>query len=230
MRQMYQSTDQVLSDVTAGAFMARVYRWMFAGLGLTAVTALLVAMSPPAVALVASLRFPLIIAQLGLVLALSFMARRVSGPTAAAMFIGYSVLNGLTFSAIFFFYQLGSIASAFFITSGAFAALSVYATVTKRDLSAWRTFLFIGLIGVVLAGLVNLFVHSGMLMFVINCAAILVFAGLTAYDTQRLRAIHATAGYNSAQALAVTGALMLYLDFINLFLQILSLMSGRRRD
>ncbi len=229
MRELYQPAGQILAETSASAFMSKVYRWMFAGLALTAVTALGVAMSPPAMSIVAPLYLPLAIVQLILVFALSFMAPRIRGVTAALMFLAYSFLTGLTFSAIFFAYKLGSIAGAFFVTSGAFAALSVYATVTKRDLSAWGTFLFIGLIGVVLAGLVNLFLHSGMLGFVINCAAVVVFAGLTAYDTQKLRAIHASSGYASAGALAVTGALMLYLDFINLFLQILQLM-GRRRD
>jgi FtsH-binding integral membrane protein len=148
---------------------------------------------------------------------------------AALMFLAYSFLTGLTLSGLFWYFKLGSVASAFFVTAGAFAALSAYATVTKRDLSAFAKFLFIGLVGLVLASLVSLFVHSGLLVFVINCVGVLVFGGLTAVHTQQLRRYYATSGYRSAQALAVNGALMLYLDFINLFLSILSL-TGRRRD
>lgn len=232
MRQIlpqYQSADQVLTESAAGTFMSRVYAWMVGGLALTGVTAFLVATTPAAMQVVAGLFWPLAIAQLVVVFALSALAPRVSGPVAALMFLGYSFLTGLTFSGLFWVYQLGSVASAFFVTAGAFGALSAYATVTKRDLMPWSKFLFIGLIGVVLASLVSLFVHSGMLVFVINCVAVLVFGGLTAFHTQMLRQYYATAGYRSAQALAVNGALMLYLDFINLFMSILSL-TGRRRD
>ena len=229
MREMFQTPDRILAESSAATFMARVYRWMFGGLALTAAVAFGVATNAQAVATVAGLFWPLAIAQLGLVFALTWAAPRVSGPVAALMFLGYSLLTGLTFSSLFIVYKLGSIAGAFVITSGTFGALSLYATVTKKDLSAWGTFLFIGLIGVILAGVVNIFVHSGMMAFVINCAAVVVFAGLTAYDTQRLRMMHASSGYKSAQALAITGALMLYLDFINLFIRILMLM-GRRRD
>ena len=232
MRQIYpqyQSADQVLTESAAGTFMSRVYAWMVGGLAVTGVTAFMVASSAAAVHAVAGLFWPLAIAQLVLVFGLSMVAPRVSGPVAALMFLGYSFITGLTFSGLFWLYQLGSVASAFFVTSGAFAALSVWATVTKRDLAPWSKFLFIGLIGIVLASLVSIFVHSGMLVFVINCAAVLVFGGLTAFHTQMLRQYYANSGFKSAQALAVNGALMLYLDFINLFLSILSL-TGRRRD
>jgi len=129
---------------------------------------------------------------------------------------------------LFVVYQLGSVASAFAITAGTFAAMSVYGTVTKKDLSSWGTFLFMGLVGILIAGLVNIFVGSAMLDFIRSCAAVLIFAGLTAYDTQKLRAFHASSGYSSAASLAISGALTLYLDFINLFLNLLRLM-GRRR-
>jgi FtsH-binding integral membrane protein len=224
----YQSADQVLTESAAGTFMSRVYAWMVGGLAVTGVTAFMVA-SSGALPLVTGLFWPLAIAQLVLVFALSALAPRVSGPVAALMFLGYSLLTGLTFSGLFWLYKVSSISSAFFISAGAFAALSAYATVTKRDLAPWSKFLFIGVIGVVLASMVSIFVHSGMLVFVINCASVLVFGGLTAFHTQQLRQYYATSGYRSAQALAVNGALMLYLDFINLFLSILSL-TGRRRD
>ena len=115
------------------------------------------------------------------------------------------------------------------ITGGTFFALSLYGTITKKDLSSWGTFLFMGLIGIIIAGLVNLFVQSAAVSFIASCAAVLVFAGLTAYDTQKLRQMHyQLAGQSSTGTLAVSGALTLYLDFINLFLAILRLTGSRR--
>lgn len=222
------TASSTLAEESARVFMQRVYAWMTAGLALTGGVAFAVAQSPAAMQAILPLSFPLMLGTLGLVFALSMIAPKVSGPVAASMFLGYAFLNGLTFSVIFLVYSLGSITSAFFITATAFAALSVYGTVTKRDLSAWATFLFIGLVGIVVAGIVNIFLQSAMLDFVKSCAAVLIFAGLTAYDTQKLRQYHANSGYSSAAALAVTGALMLYLDFINMFITILRLF-GRRR-
>lgn len=218
----------VLAEESARVFMARVYRWMVAGLSLTGTTAVFVASSPSLMGMVRQAFLPLIIAQLVLVLALSFVAPKVSGVVAALMFLGYAFVTGLTFSVLFLVYRLGSVDGAFFITAGAFTALSIYGTVTKKDLSAWATFLFMGLIGVVLAGVVNLFVQSDGLSFVSACVGVIVFAGLTAYDTQRLRKYHADSGYSSSGALAITGALILYLDFVNLFLKVLRLMGKRR--
>lgn len=222
------SAASMLAEESASAFMAKVYRWMVAGLALTAGTAFFVASNQEAFALVRGLYLPLIIAELGVVLVFSFIAHKISGPVAGAMFLGYSFLSGLTLSAIFFRYNLGSISTSFFITSAMFGAMSVYGTVTKKDLSAWSTFLLMGLIGVVMAGVANIIMHSDFLSFVLSCAAVVVFAGLTAYDTQKLRQMHASSGYSSAGSLAINGALVLYLDFINLFLNILRLFGSRR--
>ncbi|MBI3184825.1 MAG: Bax inhibitor-1/YccA family protein [Myxococcales bacterium] len=208
--------------------MARVYRWMFAGLGITAATSIVTVSSEALLASVLQLFYPLLIGELVLVLAFSFLAHRVSGAVAALMFLGYAFLTGLTFSVLFLAYELGSIGQAFAVTAGGFGALSFYGTVTKKDLSGWRTFLMMGLFGVVIAGAVQLFVRSPMLDFVWSFASVIVFAGLTAYDTQKLRQFHASSGYSSAASLAINGALILYLDFINLFLAILRLL-GRRR-
>ena len=216
------------SGVTQSAFMARVYRWMFAGLGVTGAVAWYTAHSEPLLRVVLPLMMPLLIAELALVLALSWLAPRVSGTVAALMFLGYSALNGLTFSVIFLAYQLGSIGEVFLMTGGVFGAMSLYATVTRKDLSAWGTFLFIGLLGVIGAGIVNLFVRSDLMGFVIACVTVVVFAGLTAYDTQKLRRLHASAGGAALASLSIVGALMLYLDFVNLFLALLRLF-GRRR-
>lgn len=222
------SASAVLASESARVFMQRVYWWMSVGLALTGGVAFAVASSQELTALVMPLFFPLIVVELIVVFAFVFVQSKVSGPVAAAMFLSYAFLNGLTFSVIFLQYQLGSIGSAFAITAGTFGAMSVYGTVTKKDLSGWGSFLMMGLIGIIIAGIVNIFLQSDFLGFVKSCAAVVIFAGLTAYDTQKLRTHHANSGFSSAMALSITGALMLYLDFVNLFIHILRLI-GRRR-
>src|SRR5215470_7471597 len=199
-----------LTGTTAASFMAGVYRWMTLGLAVTAGVAFYTASNVQLAMTVARNVWPLVIAQFLLVLALSFMAQRVSGPVAALMFIAYAGLTGLTLSGIFFIYSVGSIGTAFLITAGTFGALSIYGTVTKRDLSAWGTFLFMGLIGVVLASIVQFFWHSPAFSFVLSCATVVVFAGLTAYDTQKLRALGAQYAGTGLTSLTIIGALNLY--------------------
>jgi FtsH-binding integral membrane protein len=145
------------------------------------------------------------------------------------LFLGYSVLTGLTMSVIFLIYTRSSIGSAFLLTAGTFGAMSVFGTVTRKNLSSWATFLIMGAIGIFIASIVQVFMQSPMLNFVLGCAGVLVFAGLTAYDTQKLREMHAGSGYSSAATLSIVGALVLYLDFINLFLSLLRLFGDRRR-
>jgi FtsH-binding integral membrane protein len=219
----------VLVQESRRAFMSRVYGWMFTGLMTTGVVALLTASSQETVMMVAQWRWGFLIAQLGLVFALSGLAPRLSAPVAGALFLLYSVLTGLTFSVLFYVYTRGSVANAFLMASGTFGAMSVFGTVTKKDLGPWRTFLFMGLIGVLIASVVQIFVQSSMLNFVVGCAGVLVFAGLSAYDTQKLREMHAAGGYRSATTASINGALVLYLDFINLFISLLRLF-GNRRD
>lgn len=223
-----ESTASILAAESARAFMQRVYWWMSLGLGLTGATAWYVARDQQLFMTLAP--YSNVLAIVGLVVVVLFrsLSHRVGGTLAAAMFLAYSLINGVVFSTLFMVFTAGSIASTFFISAATFGALSVYGTVTKRNLSAWGSFLFIGLIGVIVASVVNIFLHSGMLTFVVSCAGVVVFAGLTAYDTQKLRTMHASSGYSSSQALAITGALTLYLDFINLFLMLLQLF-GRRR-
>jgi FtsH-binding integral membrane protein len=151
-------------------------------------------------------------------------SRRLAG----AMFIGYAALTGMTLSIYFLIYTAGSIGQAFLMTAGTFGAMSLYGTVTKKDLSGWSAFLFMGLVGVVIASVINIFTRSDMLGFVTACACVVVFAGLTAYDTQKLRQMHASTGYSAAASISIVGALTLYLDFINLFLALLRIF-GRRR-
>jgi FtsH-binding integral membrane protein len=222
------ATSQVLAQESANAFMAKVYRWMFAGLALTGVTSFVVASSPALMELVLPLWLPLIIAEFVMVLAFTWMAPRASTATAAGMFLVYAFMNGLTFSVLFLVYTGGSIAAVFGITATMFGAMSVYGTVTKKDLSSWGGFLFMGLIGLIIAGIVNVFLQSPAIYWVASLAGVVIFTGLTAYDTQKLRQIHANSGYSSAGSLSIMGALILYLDFVNLMLYLLRLF-GRRR-
>ena len=222
------SASSVLASESARVFMQRVYWWMSLGLALTGGIAFAVASSQELTALVMPHYYKLVVVELVVVFAFVFMQSKVSGPVAAGMFLLFAALNGLTLSAIFLVYELGSIASAFVITAGMFGAMSVYGTVTKKDLSGWGSFLMMGLIGILIAGIVNIFLQSDFLGFVKSCAAVVIFAGLTAYDTQKLRTHHANSGFSSAMALSITGENPLYLDFVNLFINILRLI-GRRR-
>lgn len=223
-----QQVDEVLAQTAQRTFMARVYRWMFAGLAVTGGVAFYTAGSEELLRIVARGFWFFIIAELAAVVVLSWAAPRLSAAAAGALFMAYAVLNGLTLSLIFLVYQLGSVAQAFFITAAVYGAMSIYGTVTRKDLSAWHTFLFMGLIGVVVAGAVNIFWPSPGLSFVTSCACVVVFSGLTAYDTQKLRALAVTGAYSGQASLPVRGALVLYLDFVNLFLALLRLF-GRRR-
>jgi len=227
---------QTTVDARASAvsvYMNQVYMWMTAGLGLTALVAWQTASSPAVLQFIFSNTFiiiGLIIAQLGIVIALSAAVHRFSATTATAMFLFYSALTGVTLSSIFVIYTMGSIANAFLVTAGTFGAMSVYGTVTKRDLTGMGSFLFMGLIGLIIAMVVNIFLQSAMMDFVISGIGVLIFTGLTAYDTQKLRQFGMNAPLDDATALrrgAILGALTLYLDFINLFLMMLRLFGNR---
>jgi FtsH-binding integral membrane protein len=219
-----------LAGESANDILWATYRWMSVGLAITGLVAWLVSRSPGALSLVIENRivfYVLIFAQLGLVFAFSSMAERISTAAAAAMFFGYAALTGLTFSVLFLVYTSSSIASTFAVTSGAFAGLSVFGATTKRDLSPIGRFAIFAVIGLIIVGLVNMFVQSSMLQLVTSVVGVLVFGALTAYDTQKLKAMYAAAG--SGGNLALRGALVLYLDFINMFIFLLRL-TGRRRD
>jgi FtsH-binding integral membrane protein len=207
------------------------YRWMAGGLGVTGVVAMLVASSPAALDIILGNRlvfYVLLFAQLGLVFAFNSVAVRASTAAVAAMFFAYAALTGTTLSVIFLVYTASSIASVFFVTAGAFAGLSVVGLVTKRDLSAVGRFAIFALIGLILASLVNIFVASSGFNFLISIAGVLIFAALTAYDTQKLKQLFASGEVHANMPLV--GALMLYLDFINMFLFLLRLFGSRRRD
>jgi uncharacterized protein len=223
-----------MSVEASRAFLQRVHFFMSLGLGTTGLVALAVASSPSAMAFIFgnSVVFPvLIIAELVLVVAFAPVAARVRASTAAAMFFGYAALSGATFSAIFLRYTASSIASTFLVTGGMFAGLSAYGATTKRDLSSLGSFAIMGLWGIILASIVNIFLGSPMLYWLVTFAGVVVFTGLTAYDTAKLKALGAHAGSGEMHTkLALQGALVLYLDFINLFLMLLRIFGGRRRD
>jgi FtsH-binding integral membrane protein len=210
-------------------FIRSVYAWMFGGLILTALAALWVVSSPAMQQLIFTtpLRWVLLIAELGLVFYLSFRITKMSAGTAASVFLVFALLNGLTLSSIFFFYSTGDISVAFFTAAGMFGAMSVYGMVTKRDLTSWGSFFFMGLIGILICSLINIFLKSSALGFAISLIGVFVFLGLTAYDTQKLKS-YATAP-ELRENLAIIGALALYLDFINLFLMLLRLFGGGDR-
>jgi FtsH-binding integral membrane protein len=220
--------NEVAAQQSARAYMAGIYRWMTFGLGVTGVVAWYMASNPQLLAQVWGYKWVFFIAQIGLVIALSAAATRLSFGVAALMFIAYAALTGVTFGTLFYAYTRDSIASAFLVTAGSFGALSFFASTTKRDLSGWRSFLFMGLIGVVIASIVQAIWPNGMLNFVVGCAGVVVFAGLTAYDTQKLKAIYLQGGGSAIAAMSIIGALTLYLDFINLFLSLLRVFGGRR--
>lgn len=208
-------------------FIQGVYGWMFGGLLITALGAAWVMMSPAMQGYVRSYLFILIIAELGLVVALSFGINRFSPLAATTMFMTYSFLNGLTISGIIMVYTPASVLGAFIVAAGMFAAMSVYGLVTRRDLTSWGSFFFMGLIGLLLVMVVNgFFLRSSGLSFTISIVGVFIFVGLTAYDTQKLKA-YAQVGGGRETNYAIFGALALYLDFINLFLMLLRLF-GRR--
>jgi FtsH-binding integral membrane protein len=213
------------------AFIRSVYGWMSGGLLLTAFAALWVVNSPAMQALVLANRmvaFGLILAELGIVLFLSFRLTAMSPGAAAAAFLVYSFLNGLTLSVIFWAYSRASIMQAFVTAAAMFGAMSIYGLVTKKDLTSWGSFFFMGLIGIVIASVVNMFLASSGLSFVISVIGVFVFMGLTAYDNQKLKSLATVTG-PMQENVAVIGALALYLDFINLFLFLLRLFGDRRR-
>jgi FtsH-binding integral membrane protein len=196
------------------------------------VTASLRAASPSLVVSIATNRpvfWGLMIAQLGIVIVMSARVQRLAPATASLLFIVYSALTGVTLSFVLLAYTGESVATTFMVTAGMFGALAMYGTVTARNLQGFGQFLFMGLIGVVLASVVGIFWHSDALQFVISFIGVIVFTGLAAYDAQRLKAMALAMPAGQTGSYAIVGALALYLDFINLFLFLLRFL-GNRRD
>lgn len=216
------------------ALMRKVFVWMTLALAITGLTAYGVATSPALLSLIFSSKvtfFGLIIAEFALVFAISGAINRLSLSTATLLFILYSVINGATLSTIFFAFSVATIGKVFFITAGTFGAMALVGYTTKTDLTSMGKLLFMALLGIIIASVVNMFVGSSGLDLILSYVGVLVFVGLTAYDTQKIKQMCQAApdAGESAQKLALIGALSLYLDFINLFLYLLRIF-GNNRD
>lgn len=236
MRNEIEFQNQVIQSVNTAyrTLMGKVYLWMTLALAVTGLTSLYVASSPGLVQSIFASRgtfWLLVIAELALVFILSARIMKMSFSTAGIMFALYSVLNGVTMSFIFIAYTSTSIATAFFVTAGMFAAMSFIGFVTKKDLSSFGSFFTMALIGLVIASVVNIFLNSNVMYWIITYVGVLLFVGLTAYDTQKIKQMLIEYGdevNDSTQKLALIGSLSLYLDFINLFLYILRLFGNNK--
>lgn len=223
------------TEVLVNDFVRSVYNWMCIGLALTGVVALYVSSSEAMVQFVFGNKlvfFGLIIAELALVFSISARVNKMKAGTATTLFVVYAALNGVTLSFIFLVYARASIVSTFFVCSATFLACSIYGWTTKKDLTSLGGFLMMGLIGIIIASVVNLFIRSSAMNMIISYIGVLVFVGLTAYDTQKLKnmALSQPPGLDGAviRKGAILGALSLYLDFINLFLMLLRIMGSSR--
>lgn len=216
-------------------FITKVYSWMSFALVLTGLVAVYVASTPALISFIFGNQmvfWGLVIFELVLVGVLSARVGRMSAATATAVFLGYACLNGLTMASIFLIYSAASIASTFLITAGTFGLMSFYGYYTKRDLTSMGNLLFMALIGLIIASVVNLFFQNSMLYWITTYAGILIFVGLVAYDTQKIKNMNVigNAGTDEDRKEAIMGALSLYLDFINLFLYMLRIFGGRNSD
>ena len=226
--------NKTLAQVRINEFIRSVYNWMAIGLGLTGFVAFYVSNSETLLKLIFGnqfIFFGLIICELVLVFTISARVHKMQASTATSLFVLYATLNGATLSAIFLIYTRSSITSTFFICAATFISSSIYGMVTKRDLTSMGQFMFMGLIGIVIASVVNLFVRSSGMSLVVSYIGVVVFVGLTAYDTQKLRtlALSQPDGLDGGTIRkgAILGALTLYLDFINLFLMLLRILGNR---
>jgi FtsH-binding integral membrane protein len=239
IRNQYGYVDE-RTDVQplAKTFLSGVFMWMFLALGITAATAWTVATTPSLISLLVNpetggmsvLGWVVLLAPLGLVLLMSAGFQRLSATTMVLIFVLYSVLMGASLSFIFLAYTGASIAKTFVITSGMFGVMAVVGYTTKTDLSKFGSIMFMGLIGIIIASVVNMFMRSEMMDYIISFIGVLVFTGLTAYDVQKLKRIGAGVGVENetSRKLTIMGALTLYLDFINLFLFLLRFFGDRR--
>ena len=231
----YSSANEEVSVGTAFAsLMRKVYLWMTFALAASGLAAYYVATSPKLLYAIYGnswVMWVLIIAELALVIGLTAAIRKLSFPVAALMFAVYSLVNGVVLSSIFLAYTMTSIATTFFVTAGTFGVMAVIGSVTKKDLTRIGSFALMGLIGIIIASIINIFVGNGIADIVISIIGIIIFIGLTAYDAQKIKQMMLAVDdvNDETQKLAVIGALSLYLDFINLFLYLLRFF-GRGRN
>jgi len=220
-----------IADERVTKFLRSVYGWMFVGLLVTAGVAVFIASQEALVQAIVTTRFlflVLVLGQLGLVFWISARASTLRPSTAASLFLLYAATNGITFSVILLAFTGASIASAFFTTAGMFGAMALYGTLTKRSLVGLGQFAFMGLIGILIAMVVGWFWHNDALQFLISACGVIVFTGLTAYDAQRLKSMALAVEGPQVGSYAISGALALYLDFVNLFLMLIRLLGDRR--
>lgn len=229
-------TETLTKDIAQvqQAFLTKVYGWMSVGLLITAVFSIITLESEMMRELLFSNSWTiwvLLFAELGLVMYLSARIETLTAETATLLFLLYSTLNGVTLTPIFLVYTSESIMSTFLVCSGMFGAMSIYGFITKKDLNGVGSYLSMGLIGIIIASLINMFVQSETFNMTIALIGIVIFLGLTAYNTQKMKAMAYVMmeGGSVAQKGAIIGALVLYLNFINLFLMLLRLMGDRRR-
>lgn len=230
----YQNAATREAEVAAAfpALMRKVYLWMTMAMVITGLTAYLVATNINIISFIYSnqaVMWGLIIAELAIVIGVTAAINKLSLPVATLLFVLYSVINGALLSSIFLIYTMSSIATVFFITAATFGAMSLFGYFTKQDLTSWGKILMMALVGLIIATVVNLFVKSSGLEMIVSYVGVLIFVGLTAYDTQKIKqmCLQAPDAGESMQKLALLGALSLYLDFINLFIYLLRIF-GRR--
>lgn len=228
--EQYQHDQIVNTQKSLGAQFVRVYSWMFLGLLVTGITSLIAIQTPLLNLVTNRISFiALILIEFGVVWFLSSRALNMSYGAAAMSFIGYSILNGVTLSLIFFVYTFDSIAYVFFITAIFFGFMSLYGIVTKQDLTSMGSLFMMGLIGIIVASVANWFLQSSTLYWIISFIGVAVFLGLTAYDSQKIKNIHAAyEGTPKEKNVAIVGALELYLDFVNLFLYVLRILGKKK--
>lgn len=209
-------------------FVQKVFFMMFIGLGVTALISFITLQTPALLKIAINFSWILFFAEIGIVFYLAGSITRMNPQKAYSWFLGYSALNGVALSPIFLIYTGASISSAFLISGGMFGAMALWGATTKKDLTSLGALLFMGLIGIMIASIVNIFLHNSGLQLIISYAGVAIFTGLTAWDTQRIKQLYySNLGRGS---LAVLGALQLYLDFINLFMHVLFILGGRKSE
>ncbi len=228
----YSSQGNASMQAGLSTYIAKVFGTMFLGLLVTAVAAIFTATNESMMEFVfgSNLFFVFIIAELGLVIALSAGIRKMSYGVTQLMFYLYAIVNGITLASVFYVYELGTIGLAFFTAAISFGVMAVYGAITKKDLTKIGNMLFMALIGIIVASIINLFVGSSQFDLLISFAAVAIFVGLVAYDTQKLKSYYymSSGDYQMQRKIAVMGALSLYLDFINIFLYLLRIFASKR--
>lgn len=228
----YQTNAGNYAVADSTALIRKVYAWMCMALAITGVTALFTASTPFMLNLIFSYQavfFVMLLVEFGIVVYLVSRINKMSFSSAMGAFVVYSVINGLTLSVIFLAYTASSVAGTFFITAGMFGAMSLIGYTTKKDLSSWGSIFMMLLVGLIIASLVNMFLKSDTMSWIISIVGVIVFTGLTAYDTQKIKnMLHGAEVGEQTKKVALLGALSLYLDFVNLFLYLLRFLGNRR--